>query len=74
MKKYLYLFFGFTLLLTGQEKHAAENRLGYLYLSVFIVTVLLFFWGIYKAVRTQQLVYTLALLPFFLLMVGMFFL
>ena len=74
MKKYLYLFFSFTLLLAAGEKSHPSNSLGYLYLAVFILTVGLFFWGIYKAVKTQELIYTLALLPFFLLMVGMFFL
>ena len=74
MKRYLYLFFSFTLLLIGQEKAHSQSSLGYIYLAVFIITVGLFFWGIYKAVRTQELIYALALLPFFLLMVGMFFL
>jgi len=39
----------------------------------FIVAIGLFFWGIYKAVKTQKTVYMLALLPFTLLLVGMFF-
>jgi len=36
----------------------------------FIVT--LFFWGIYKAVKTQKTKYTWAMLPFFILMGLMF--
>ena len=39
----------------------------------FVVGIGLFFWGIYKALKTQQTIYMLALLPFILLMVGMFF-
>ena len=39
----------------------------------FILAIGLFFWGIYKALKTQKTVYTLALLPFILLLVGMFF-
>ncbi|RLA70047.1 MAG: hypothetical protein DRG09_04250 [Epsilonproteobacteria bacterium] len=39
----------------------------------FIVGVGLFFWGVYKALKTQQSIYMLALLPFILLIIGMFF-
>jgi len=39
----------------------------------FIVGIVLFFWGIYKALKTQQTIYILSLLPFILLMIGMFF-
>jgi len=39
----------------------------------FIVAIGLFFWGVYKAVKTQRTVYTLAFLPFILLIIGMFF-
>ena len=45
----------------------------YIALSAFILMVGLFFWGIYKAVKTKKTVYVLALLPFILLMAGMFF-
>lgn len=38
-----------------------------------ILSIVLFFWGIYKAVRTQKLVYALAFLPFLLLIAWMFF-
>jgi len=39
----------------------------------FIVAIGLFFWGIYKAIKTQKSIYLLAFAPFLLLMVGMFF-
>ncbi|WP_295421117.1 hypothetical protein [Sulfurovum sp.] len=37
-----------------------------------LLTIVLFFWGIYKAVRTQRTVYALAFLPFLILIVWMF--
>ena len=40
---------------------------------IFLVTLVLFFWGVYKALRTQRVVYMLAMIPFFGLMVGLFF-
>ena len=45
----------------------------YVALSGFIIIVGLFFWGVYKAVKTQKTIYVLAMLPFVLLLVGMFF-
>jgi len=39
-----------------------------------VATIFLFFWGIYKAVRTQDIKYAWALLPFILLLTFMFFL
>ena len=39
----------------------------------FIVAIGLFFWGVYKALKTQKTVYTLAMFPFLLLIIGMFF-
>jgi hypothetical protein len=38
----------------------------------FIVAIGLFFWGIYKALKTQKTLYMLALLPFILLIGAMF--
>ncbi len=73
MKKY-FLFPLLATLLLAKEQTAHQNSvLGYLYLTLFIVTVGLFFWGVYKAVKTQKTVYAWALLPFILLMIGMFF-
>jgi len=39
----------------------------------FVLGIGIFFWGIYKALKTQQSIYMLALLPFIFLMIGMFF-
>ena len=43
--------------------------------SIFVggfIVVILFFWGIHKAIKTQQTKYTWAMLPFFILMGLMF--
>ncbi len=45
----------------------------YIVLSGFIIIVGLFFWGVYKAVKTQKTIYALAMLPFALLLIVMFF-
>jgi len=42
-------------------------------LGGLLVVIGLFFWGIYKAVRTQNKQYAWALLPFVLLLFIMFF-
>ncbi len=53
---------------------AAENPAILLPWAIgFILGIGLFFWGIYKALKTQQTIYMLALLPFILLIIGMFF-
>lgn len=44
-----------------------------LILALFLLGIVLFFWGIYKAIKTQKTIYTLAMLPFILLLVAMFF-
>jgi len=41
---------------------------------IFLVTLVLFFWGVWKALRTQRVIYMVAMVPFFALMVGIFFL
>ncbi len=45
-----------------------------LLLLLFIITVGLFFWGIYKALKTQKSLYALAMLPFLLLIAAIMFL
>ena len=72
MKHYLILIF-LTSFIFAQEQSDSQSTLGYIYLTVFSMSVVIFFWGIYKAVKTQKTIYALALLPFFLLMVGIFF-
>lgn len=58
---------------TPQQKQA-DAMMGYMLIAGFAVTLILFFWGVYKAAKTQQIVYTLAMLPFVLGIIGMFFL
>ncbi|HEY9190288.1 MAG TPA: hypothetical protein VIM88_05425 [Sulfurovum sp.] len=43
-------------------------------LTIFIVSVILFFWGAQKAAKTQKKIYLLAFIPFLLLIAGMFLL
>lgn len=64
------LFLWMTLLAFAGEKMSIHP---YVALSGFIIIVGLFFWGVYKAVKTQKTIYVLAMLPFVLLLVGMFF-
>ena len=67
------LFLLFTLapmLLLAEDKVAIP---AYAILGVFLVVIVLFFWGIYKAMKTQKRIYTLALLPFVGLIAWMFF-
>ena len=42
-------------------------------IGIFLVTLVLFFWGVYKALKTQKVVYMTAMVPFFALMIGIFF-
>ena len=42
-------------------------------LILLLVIVGLFFWGIFKAAKTQKKVYIFAMMPFILLLAGMFF-
>jgi len=42
-------------------------------LASFLVSVILFFWGVFKAVKTQKKIYLLAFIPLLMLIVGMFF-
>ena len=63
----LFLFFTFTL-------SAAEDPMILLPWAVgFIFALGIFFWGVYKAIKTQQTVYMLTLLPILFLMISMFF-
>ena len=45
----------------------------YVALIAFLFIITLFFWGVYKAVKTQKKVYLFAMLPFVVLLVWMFF-
>jgi len=70
MMKFLILFLVTTLMMFAGEDVVIP---AYAAISGLIVIVLFFFWGIYKAVKTQKLVYMLALLPFTVLLFWMFF-
>jgi hypothetical protein len=70
MMKFLLLFIVSTLIVFAGEKVVLP---AYIAISGLIVIIALFFWGIYKAVKTQKLVYALALLPFASLLMWMFF-
>jgi len=41
-------------------------------LLLFLSTVVLFFWGVYRTVKTQKKIYLLAFFPFILLIITMF--
>jgi len=43
-----------------------------LLILLFVVAILLFFWGVYKAVKTQENKYMWALAPFMVLMLLLF--
>jgi hypothetical protein len=70
MIKLISLFIFFTLELLAKEKGGIPPSAA---LFAFVAVVGLFFWGIYKAVKTQKTIYTLALLPFVILIFWMFF-
>jgi len=70
MMKFIVLFVFSTLIIFAGEDVVIP---AYAAISGFIVIIILFFWGIYKAVKTQKLVYMLALLPFTALLFWMFF-
>ena len=70
MMKFFMLFIFSTLLIFAGEDVKLP---AYAAISGLIVVIALFFWGVFKAVRTQRLIYALALLPFTLLLFWMFF-
>ncbi len=70
MIKFILLFLFSTLMVFSGEKAGIPASVA---LSGLIITIGLFFWGIYKAVKTQKTIYAVALLPFVLLLFVMFF-
>jgi len=70
MMKFILLFSFTTLIIFAGEKVVIPA-----YAAIFglIIVITLFFWGVYKAVKTQKLIYTLAFLPFIVLLFWMFF-
>lgn len=41
-------------------------------LFIFVISIILFFWGSWKAMRTQKKIYLTAMLPLGLLIMAMF--
>ncbi|MDQ1325619.1 MAG: hypothetical protein QG564_743 [Campylobacterota bacterium] len=73
--KILFSFFFFSFLIFGQNtQKQADTMTGYFILIGFVATLAFFFWGVYKAAKTQKIIYMLAMLPFILGIIGMFFL
>ncbi len=70
MMKFILLFVINTLMIFAGETVVLP---AYAAISGLIVIIALFFWGIYKAIKTQKLIYTLALIPFTGLLFWMFF-
>ncbi|HHO65855.1 MAG TPA: hypothetical protein ENJ71_05000 [Epsilonproteobacteria bacterium] len=70
MMKFFMLFVFSTLLIYAGEDVKLP---AYAVISALIVVIVLFFWGVFKAVQTQRLVYAWALLPFTALLFWMFF-
>jgi len=70
MIRYLFCFACFGLSAwAGEGSSLSSNAI----VAGSLAVIVLFFWGVYKAVKTQKLVYALAMLPFLLLMAGLFF-
>lgn len=70
MIKVILLFLFSTVSIFASEKVVVP---GYLIISGLIAVIALFFWSIYKAVKTQNTIYALGMLPFILLLAWMFF-
>ncbi len=70
MIKFILLLLFSTLVIFAGEKVTIP---AYAALTGFLVTIGLFFWGVYKAVQTQKNIYALAMLPFVILLFWMFF-
>lgn len=45
-----------------------------LILMIFLVAMILFFWGSIKSMKTQKKIYLLAMIPMVILIIGMFLL
>jgi len=55
--------------LLAAEKSAIPSSV---LLTGALLSIVLFFWGVYKTVKTQALIYMLALLPFLIMLTWMF--
>jgi len=70
MIRFLFLLAAMPLFAFAGEKLAIPPSVA---LGGLLIVIGLFFWGIYKAVKTQDKKYAWALLPFVLLLFIMFF-
>jgi len=70
MIRFLLYLCGSTLFLSAGEKLPVSSSV---IVGGALLSIVLFFWGIYKAVRTQNKHYAWALLPFMLLLTLLFF-
>ena len=70
MIRFLLFLSGSTLFLFAGEKLPVPSSV---IVGGALLSIVLFFWGIYKAVRTQNKHYAWALLPFMLLLTFLFF-
>ncbi len=52
---------------------AADGTATFFLLGFIVFLIGLFFWGVYKAIKTQKSSYMFAMLPFILFLVWMFF-
>ena len=68
--KYVTLLIASTLMLFAGETTKLPT---YAVIAILVVVIGLFFWGVFKAVQSRRLVYTLAMLPFTALLFWMFF-
>jgi hypothetical protein len=66
------VFFVISLCTISSYATAAVPQIIVPFLVGFIFIVLLFFWGIYKLIKTQRNIFILALLPFIALVGAMF--
>jgi len=70
MIRFLLFLSGSTLFLSAGEKLPIPSSV---IVGGALLSIVLFFWGIYKAVRTQNKHYAWALMPFMLLLAFLFF-
>ena len=68
--RFITLFILTSIMLLAEEKVILPP---YAIISGLGLIIVLFFWGIYKAIKTQKLIYAWALAPFAALLFWMFF-
>ena len=68
--RFITLFILTTYMLIAEDKVTLP---AYAMFSILAFVIMTFFWGIYKAIKTQKLIYAWALAPFVALLFWMFF-